>query len=179
MKCTSDPARDSSFGITSTATRTPSGAASRCSSSMLRARAVTAVPAGRCCERGSPQMGDQDAKRDPPRDLERALGFLHGPRPCFGIGAGQGDRRPPAAGREAFTNRCVHGVQLEPGFRQPLLQVRDRGRVVIVEMRPRREELDRLEPVRRDLQQVLPAQPVIVIQVRRDTELSRTSISFR
>ena len=35
-KWTSEPARDSSFGITSTASRTPSGSASRCSSSMLR-----------------------------------------------------------------------------------------------------------------------------------------------
>src|SRR5439155_1595491 len=89
-KCTSDPARDSSFGITSTATRTPSGSAARCSSSRLR----------------------------------------------------RADAR-------------VSG-----------------GRTVIIEVRPRGEDLDQLEPVRSNLQQVVAAQPLVVKEVRRHPERS-------
>ena len=63
-------------------------------------------------------------------------------------------------------------MQLEPRVREPLLQVGDRRRVVIVEVRPRREQLDRLEPVRRDLEQMVAAQPLAVVEVRRHAELA-------
>jgi len=38
---------------------------------------------------------------------------------------------------------------------------------VVVEVRPRREELDRLEPEAAHLQEMVPGQPMTVIQVRR------------
>jgi len=61
----------------------------------------------------------------------------------------------------------MYGVQLEARLRQPLLEVGDRRWVVIVEVRPRREELDRLEPEAAHLQEMVPGQPMTVIQVRR------------
>ena len=97
-KCTSEPARDSSFGITSTATRTPSGSASRCSSSMLRRAAVRG-----CCRPGTlrlrprqAQVRDQHPNGDAPRDVQRPLRFGHGPRARLGIGARERQRRTPA-----------------------------------------------------------------------------------
>ena len=56
--------------------------------------------------------------------------------------------------------------QIETRFREPLLQVRHRCGVVVVEVRPRGENLDHLESVRRDLQQVIAAQTLMVIEVR-------------
>ena len=92
---------------------------------------------------------------------------------AVGVGAGQRQRRAPAPAGEALGDRRVHAVQLEAGFGEPLLQVGDRRRVVVVEVRPRREQLDALEPVRRDLEQVLAAQPLAVVEVRRDPERAR------
>ena len=61
-------------------------------------------------------------------------------------------------------------MQLETRLRQPLLQIGDGRRIVIIEVRPRREDLDGLETVRRDLGQVVPAQPLIVKEVRGNAE---------
>ena len=62
-------------------------------------------------------------------------------------------------------------LQLEARVGEPLLQIRDRRRVVVVEVRPRREDLDALEAVRRDLEQVIAAQALSVVEVRGDAEL--------
>jgi hypothetical protein len=40
-------------------------------------------------------------------------------------------------------------------------------------VRPRGEDLDPIKAMRRDLEQVLTAQPVVVIQVRRDAKRTR------
>src|SRR5207245_4050394 len=80
-------------------------------------------------------------------------------------------RAAPTAADEALCYRRVNRVQFEPGAGQPFLQVRDRRRVVIIEMASRREELDRLESMRRDVEQVLARQPLAVKEVRRDSEL--------
>ena len=94
-------------------------------------------------------MDDQDAERNPPRDVQRALRFLHRARPPVPIRACQRERRAPAAADEALGDRRVDPVQIETRLRQPLLQVGDCGRIVIVEVRPRGEELDGLEAVSR------------------------------
>ena len=93
-------------------------------------------------------------------------------RARVGVGARERQRRSPAAPREALGDRRVHAVQLESGFREPLLQIGDRRRIVVIEMRPRREQLDRLEPMRRDLEQMVAGQPLSVVEVRRHPELS-------
>ena len=53
---------------------------------------------------------------------------------------------------------------------QPLAQLGNRRRVVVVEVAARGEHLDRLEPVRRNLRQVIAAQALGVKEVRRNTK---------
>ena len=60
----------------------------------------------------------------------------------------------------------MNAPQLQTRFREPLLQVRYCRGVVIVEVRARREDLHRLEPVRRDLQKMIAAQALMVEEVR-------------
>ena len=82
------------------------------------------------------------------------------PRACaraVGVGARERQRRAPAAAVEALADRRVHACSVEPGLGEPLLQVGDGRRVVVVEVRPRGEQLDRVEAVRGDLEQVLAA----------------------
>jgi hypothetical protein len=43
-----------------------------------------------------------------------------------------------------------------------------------IKVRPRREHLDPIEAVRRNLEQVFPAQPVVVVEVRRDAKRPRS-----
>ena len=78
----------------------------------------------------------------------------------------------PSAAREALPDRRVHAVQLEPRFREPLLQIRDRRRIVVVEVRARGKQLDPLETVGPDLAEVLPAEPMVVVEMRRYPELT-------
>ena len=61
--------------------------------------------------------------------------------------------RPPS-GLSPPIGACT-ACSVETGFREPLLQVGDDRRVVVVEVRARREHLDRVEAVRRDLEQVI------------------------
>ena len=86
------PARDSSFGITSTATRTPSGSAIRSSSSTLRRAAVAAVVARRLAAASAarPRCTTSTCTGMPPRDVQRALGLADRLR------ARVADRRWPA-----------------------------------------------------------------------------------
>jgi hypothetical protein len=64
----------------------------------------------------------------------------------------------------------VNAVELEACLRQPRLKVSHGGGVVVVEVRARGEQLDRFEAVHRDLQQMLPAEPLSVIETRRDAK---------
>src|SRR5439155_9699873 len=101
--------------------------------------------------------------------------FAETVRARVGIGARQRKHRSPLAplaADQALCNRRVNAVQHHAGFREPLLQVGDGGRVVIVEMRPGREDFDRLESVRCDVEEMLAAQPLTVVQMRRDPELA-------
>ena len=70
------------------------------------------------------------------------------------------------------TGACTR-VQLEPRLGEPLLQIGDGRRAVIVEVRPRGEQFDALEAVRRDFAAGDPGSGAGVIQVRRHAE--RTS----
>ncbi len=65
----------------------------------------------------------------------------------------------------------MQAVQHQAGLLQPSLQRLDRRAVAVIEVRPRCEQLDRLEAVDGDLRQMVPAQPLIVIEVRRNAEL--------
>ena len=172
-KWTSEPARDSSFGITSTATRTPERLSQTLQCLEAAPRAVAAV-VGRRGLLGArkPDVRHEDAKWHAPRDLQRALGLRHRPSPRVGIRARQRQRRTPAAAREALADRRMDAVQFEAGFRKPLLEVGHGRRIVIVEMRPRGEQLDAIETVRPDLEQMLSRQPIVVVEVRRDPERS-------
>ena len=118
------------------------------------------------------EMRDEHRNGDAPRDVQRPLGFAHRARTRVRIRARDRERPAPAPAAEAFGNRRVNALQQQARFGQPLLQVGDRRRVVIVEMRPRREHLDQLEAMRRDLQQVIPGQPLAVVEVRRHPVLT-------
>ena len=114
-----------------------------------------------------PEVRDQHRHGDAPRDVQRPLGLANRPRPRAGVDAGDRQRPAPAPAGELLRDRRVDAAQLEAGLGQPLLQVGDRRRVVVVEVRARGEDLDQLETVRRDLQQVIPGQSLIVEEVRR------------
>ena len=60
----------------------------------------------------------------------------------------------------------MDGVQLEPSFGKPLLQIRHGRGIVVVEVGPCREDLDRFESVSADGEQMVAAQPVTVIEMR-------------
>ena len=75
------------------------------------------------------------------------------------------------AGAELLGDRRVDAPQRQAARRQPVGQRIDGGRVVIVEMAARREELDLFEPVAGDLREVLPLEPLVVIEVRGNPEL--------
>ena len=115
-KCTSEPARDSSFGITST--RQPHAERLGQLLQLLDAAARPVAAVARppwASQRGTPRCATSTLKRDAPRDLQRALGF--GDRAALarrGSRWRSDQRRPPAAGREALADRRVHAVQLRP-----------------------------------------------------------------
>ncbi len=58
----------------------------------------------------------------------------------------------------------------QPGIRERLLQLGNRALVFVRQVRTVREQLDGVEAVRRDLDQVIAAQPFVVIQVGGDGE---------
>ena len=89
-----------------------------------------------------------------------------------GVAARQAHRPNPAPLFVAIHDRRVHAMQRQARVGQPLLQIRDGGRIVIIEMRARCEQLDRVEPVRRDLEQVIAREPLAVIEMCRHPELT-------
>ena len=73
-KCTSEPARDSSFGITSTASAHAQRLGEPLQLLDAAARRVAAVVRRRrLLRRGHAQMHDEHLERNPPRDVQRAL----------------------------------------------------------------------------------------------------------
>jgi len=69
----------------------------------------------------------------------------------------------------------MHRVQLEARIGQPLGKLHPRQLVVIVEVRACREQLDRLESVRGDVDQVIASEPVFVEQVCGNAEVGHVS----
>ena len=68
-------------------------------------------------------------------------------------------------------------LQPQPGFPQPVPELGDRRVAAIVEVAPRGEELDGLEPVARDLGQMIVLEPPVVIKVRGNPEAHGTARS--
>ena len=66
----------------------------------------------------------------------------------------------------------MHAVQRKPRLREPLLEIGYRRRIVIIEVRPGCEHFNAIEPVGTDLEQVIPGQPIVVVEVRRHPELT-------
>src|SRR5262249_35247754 len=97
-----------------------------------------------------------------------------------GIGAGQRQHRTPATAGKTLTDRGVYAVQLELRLGEPLLQVGHRCRIAVVELCPRPEQLDPLEPMRANLEEMFGDEPVVVEQVRRNPEgaLSRLWLNY-
>ena len=87
-----------------------------------------------------------------------------------GVRDGVGQRGAPDAVDVALDDRGVHGVQRQPGRRQPLAERLDGARVVVVEVRLRREQLDAGEPVGLDGLQVFEREPFVVEEVRRESK---------
>ncbi len=121
--------------------------------------------------RRRPEMDDEDVRRNLPRDVQRGVRFTHRRLPRRAVAHGVRERLAPVIrGREAFRYGRMNAVERQPRLLQPLRQPRNRRRVVIVEVAPGREHLHGLESVRRNLRQVFPAQPLVVVQVRGDTK---------
>ena len=76
----------------------------------------------------------------------------------------------PSARCAALDDRRVDRVQRQPRVDSHSASCATASVVVIVEVRARREELDRLEAVRGDVDQVVAAEPVVVEEVRGDAE---------
>ncbi len=73
--------------------------------------------------------------------------------------------------RRGRPGRSADAADVEPCFRQPLLKVRDRCRILGLHVPRRRDELDGLEPVRPNLQQLIAAKALLAVQIRRHPEL--------
>src|SRR4029078_10260282 len=58
------------------------------------------------------------------------------------------------------------------GAGEPLLQVGNRRRIVVIEVRAGGEQLDHLEAVRRDRLEMIARQPLVMEKVRRNPERS-------
>ena len=86
-------------------------------------------------------------------------------------------KRPnPLVAFERFKDRRVHRMESQARVRQPFREMLDGDVVVIVEMGTRREDLNGVESMRRDVHQVLARQTRLMKQVRRnpETALSQT-----
>src|SRR5262245_34185895 len=105
-------------------------------------------------------MGDKHSERYSPRDVKRPYSFVERLGPAGRIGTGKRESRPPSAVRQAFRNRRVHAVQRETSVGQPLLKVCNCGDLVIVEVGPRGEDLDRLETMGRYFGKMRAGQPM-------------------
>ena len=112
------------------------------------------------------QVHDEESIGDVPRHLERRSRLGDRGRAPLVITRRVRERSDPSACLHAVENRRVHRVQREPCVGQPVGQPRNRLVVVIVEVRPRGEHLHGLETVRRDMHEVVAAQPGFVKEVR-------------
>jgi hypothetical protein len=69
-------------------------------------------------------------------------------------------------------------MQPQPCVRQPFAELGDRASVPVVEVGACRENLDRVEVVRRDMDEVVAAQPRFMEEVGRDAEGANQRIRF-
>ena len=61
-------------------------------------------------------------------------------------------------------------MEFQAGVREPLRQSRHGVDVVVIEMGARREQFDRVEPVRSDMHEVLSCEPGLMEEMGRYTE---------
>jgi hypothetical protein len=156
--------------MTSTATRTPSGAASALISSRLLAAArwLFSAPGGvvasaypRCTT-----MKPAGTRRA----TSRAAAVSPTARARSASSGGERQRPDPRAVDVPLDDGRVDRVERERVLTQPPDELVDRRSVVVVEVAPRGEQLDAVESALGELAQVAPAQPLVVIQVRGDAE---------
>ena len=92
--------------------------------------------------------------------VQRALGFRQracSRAPASALASVSGG---PSGRREALADRRVNAVELQPAS-GATAQIGHGCRVVIVEVRAGREQLDRFETVRGDFDQVFAAEPLM------------------
>jgi hypothetical protein len=92
--------------------------------------------------------------------------FLNRVRALFDVPGGVRERRPPDAFDQAVRNRRVHRMQRQPCCREPLAKLRRCRWIVVIEMRPRREQLHRVEPCLGDRPHVLESKRRVMKQMR-------------
>ena len=139
---------------------------------LFRSRlAVVVFWCRRLCS-GHAKMCHEHGRRYPARDVQRTFGFSDGTCPFVGINAGESQRLAPVSADVAFVDWRMNAVQGKARLGKPLLQVRDSRCVVIVEMRPCREKLDRVEAVGGDFEEMLTTQSLAVVEVCRHPKLS-------
>ena len=80
------------------------------------------------------------------------------------------ERPNPLVAFERFEDRRVHRVERQARVREPFREMLDGGDVVIVEMGTRREDLNGVESMRRNVHQVFARQTRLMKQVRRNPE---------
>ena len=128
--------------------------------------------AGRRLGARDTQVHDEHTNRNSTRDMQRALGFADRRGALVLFRRRHGQYAAPTPAGEALVDRRVHALQLQARFGQPLLQVGDCRRIVIIEMRPRGEHLHPLEPMGCNLEEMIARQPLTVVEVRRYPEAS-------
>src|SRR4029453_1344203 len=116
------------------------------------------------------EMHDQHVERNPCRDLQRGFCFADSLVTAAAVGERVRETFPPLAVRQTRRYRRVHAAQHQSRLEEPLTQLSDCRVVVIVEMASRCEELDRLEAERRNFSEMIATEPLVVVQVRTDTE---------
>ena len=141
-------------------------------SSMLRMAASRLLSSGPgCCASGTPRWTTRNLKGMIRGDVQRG---------CHLAQRRLSWRRRRASAVEKlrwprpFANASVIGAWTEcrsrPASASHSFSVSNRRRVVIVEVAARGEHLDRLESVRRNLEQVRLLQPLFVVEVRRNSK---------
>src|SRR5687768_5079266 len=115
-------------------------------------------------------MRDQILERYMSRQRQCRFGFGDCRSPARFIRGGVGERADPASVAKRREGGRVHRMQVQARIGQPLGELKPCSLVVIVEVRPGGEELDRLESVRGDVDQVIPRELMFVKEMCRDAE---------
>ena len=119
---------------------------------------------------GQPQMDDKYIKLNATGDLQRQLRFGQRVHPCGPVGTCQRQGRAPSPVHKALADWCVHAVQGEVRFSEPLLEISDCRLVVIIEVRPGGEHLYGLESLGPYLNEVIATEPLVMMEMCRNSK---------